>query len=549
MADVELILERLAEMRARRAVWEPLWQDVFDYVLPFHAAVEGQRTPESRGEKRFDATATRMLRRLAATVSGLLASPNEDWLALVGERRTATGWQPVADEATLHWLDATLEPLMDALQRSNFYSEFPCLIEEMAGPGIGALYIEEKPFREEGFQGLRFRALGAGEFFIDEDDLGAIDTFMRCFKLTARQIRRKFPAADLHENIEQALAQNDGAASFEVVHAVYRRDDALLGEKTNPANRTGRAMPWASVYIDKSHERQIDIGGYRRQRYFTGRWSRAAGELYGRSPTIDALPDIKSLSSIARYGLEGLAMQVYPPWLLPEESIIGRLKLTPGAVNFYDAEASGRIESLTHKGSFQVEQAKEEAIRASIAQAYLDDILGLREGGDITATEVLDRRERRLQIAGTTATRIISDVLEPCVETAWLMMFDAGEFGAPPQGIAEVERLRPVFQSPLARQQRMGSTRALQDTVALLQPLMEAVPAMADHIDFDAIARAVPEDIGVPRAWIRDEEDVAATRRRRAEQEARDAQMAQALQVAELRKTDSEAEARRNHAA
>ncbi len=531
MPEIRDVLDRLEEMQGRRSPWEPLWQDVFDYVLPFHSpTVHSRNLPGARAEKRFDATATHLLRRLAATVGGLTASPTEDWLQLQAEKRTPDGWEPVEDPTVTRWLDGTIGPLLDALRVSNFYGEYGCLLEELVGPGCASLFLDEERITGPGFNGFRFRTLGAGEFLIDEDDMGRIDTLMRPLSLTARQAKLKFPKG-LHEDIVRALDGKNNQ-TFEFVHAVYRRDDPVLGEKAAPGDRSNRAMPWVSLYIDKTHEEVVERGGFRSQRYFTGRWTRSAGELYGRSPAIDALPDIKSLSTLTKYGLEGLAMHVYPPWLIPDESIIGRLKLTPGAANFYDPEEAGEIKALQSQGNFRVEQAKEEALRQTIAQAFMDDVLGLREAGQITATEVLDRRERRQQVAGPAVTRIIADVLEPAVESGWMMMFRAGEFGQPPDALLAADRLRPVFLSTLARQQRMGAMRSLQDTFAVLGPLAQAKPEMLDHYDFDAIARDVPDDVGVPRTWLRDEPDVLEGRQLRRQAAAQQAAVQQGQDIA-----------------
>ena len=540
MTHVRDVLDRLEDMEGRCAPWKPLWQDVFDYVLPFHfPSLNARKLPENRAEKRFDATATHLLRRLAATVGALTANPNEDWLGLQAERRGENGWEPIEDEATTRWLDGTIGPYLDELRRSNFYSEYGSFLEELVGPGTGALFLDEERIRGPGFQGFRFRALGAGEFVIDEDDLGRVDTLMRPLNLTARQAKLKFPNASLHANITKALRDRDNNQTFEFIHAVHLRDDPVLGQKTDPADRSNRAMPWVSVYVDKTHETEVERGGFSQQRYFSGRWTRSDGELYGRSPAIDALPDIKSLSTLAKYGLEGLAMHVYPPWLFPDESIIGRLKLTPGAANFYDPESGGDIQALQSKGNFIVEQKKEEALRQAIAQAFMDDVLGLREEGEVTATEVLDRRERRQQVTGPSVTRIIADVLEPGVESGWMMMFRAGEFGRPPDGLLAAERLRAVFLSTLARQQRMAALRSLQDGMAVLTPMFEVRPEMLDHYDFDAIARDVPDDMGVPRKWLTEEDEVEETRRLRAQRQQQQAALAQGMEIA---KTAAEVE-------
>lgn len=300
-------------------------------------------------------------------------------------------------------------------------------------------------------------------------------------------------------------------------------------------DRSNAGTDWVSVYVDVEHEKIVSKGGFRDQRYFTPRWSKSSGEVWGRGPAMDVRPDVKTLNTIVKYGLEGLVLSIYPPWLFPDESLIGRLKLKPGARNVYDPSVSGEIKALQGKGEFGIEQAKEQELRQAIAQGFLDDVLGLREeGANITATEVLDRRERRQQITGPAVARAETELLDPLVETCWMMMFRAGAFGPPPEALLQAESIEIDFISPLARAQKMASARALQDAFALIQPLAASFPGMLDHYDFDQIARDIPDDIGVPRAWLVDEDTVNATRQQRAQAQQQQQQLEQGKEVAAL---------------
>ena len=57
---------------------------------------------------------------------------------------------------------------------------------------------------------------------------------------------------------------------------------------------------------------------------------------------------------------------------------------------------------------------------------------------------------------------------------------------------------------------------------------------MLDHYDFDQIARDIPDDIGVPRKWIVDEDTVNATRQQRAQAQQQQLQAEQGKEVAQL---------------
>lgn len=523
MADARAILDRWSTLTARRAAWEEHWQDVFDHILPARAPVgRAARAGGKRAEKRFDATATRFMRRLASTLTGLMASPAERWFSL-----RATGLEGTGEVEA--WLDGSADRLYEALHESNFYGEVAETLLDLIGVGTGGLFVDERAIRRPGFNGFVFRNLAVGEYAIDEGPDGIVDTVFRVMEFTARQARIHFRDADLDDDVARELGKDGpggGERKWAFVHAVYRRGDPLLGEARRAGDRSIAGADWISVYVDVEHEKIVSKGGFRDRRYFTPRWSKSAGEVWGRGPAMDVLPDVKTLNTIVRYGLEGLILSVYPPWLFPDESLIGRLSLKPGARNVYDPGISGEIRALQGHGDLGAARAKENDLRQAIAQGFLDDVLGLREGGaNVTATEVLDRRERRRQLTGPAVARVETELLDPLVETCWTMMFRAGAFGPPPAALSRAGSIEIDFVSPLARARRMASARSLQDAFALIRPLAGAAPGMLDHYDFDRIARDVPDDLGVPRKWMVDEEAVDAARRRRPAPE-RDAETA-----------------------
>jgi len=532
---VRAILERFQEMQGRRASWEPAWQDLLDYVLPSRAPVDGTDTPgEPRAERQFDGAPTRFMRRLASWLMGQMTSPAERWFALV-----AAG---IDDHEVDAWLDATADALYAALHASNFYAEIAEAYADIITIGTCGLFVDERPISGPGFNGLVFRNLAPGEYWLDENAQGEVDTVFRRLMLTPRQAALKFGREALHSSVQDALRQDGAPAESLYLHAVYRRDDPQLGGKGRAGDRSSGNSPWVSLYLDHANEHVVDRGGFRDQRLFTPRWSKASGELYGRGPAMEALPDIKTLNTLVRYGLEGMILQVYPPWLFPDESLVGRLRLKPGAHNVYDPEVGGEIRALQGRGDFRVEVAKEQELRQAIAQAFPDDVLGTREQGGVTATEILDRRERRQHLTGPAVARLQSELLDPLVSTAWMLMFRAGAFGRPPPALLAAERIEVDYLSPLARAQKMARVRSMQDAFALLQPLAQASPGMLDHYDFDTIAREVPEDVGVPRTWLRPPEQVVQTRQARAAAQQQQQALAQGQEIARTAAAVSAAE-------
>ncbi|HNS44923.1 MAG TPA: portal protein, partial [Alphaproteobacteria bacterium] len=63
----EIIVGRFDAARARRSNWEGLWQDCYDYALPYRGDFSGYFSGGSRrGETLFDATAPDAVDQLAS---------------------------------------------------------------------------------------------------------------------------------------------------------------------------------------------------------------------------------------------------------------------------------------------------------------------------------------------------------------------------------------------------------------------------------------------------------------------------------------------------
>ncbi|NLJ46035.1 MAG: phage tail protein, partial [Treponema sp.] len=154
--------------------------------------------------------------------------------------------------------------------------------------------------------------------------------------------------------------------------------------------------------------------------------------------------------------------------------------------------------------------------------------LSLIDNDRMTATEVLQRTEENMRILGPNYDRLERDLLNPLVKRAYGILFRAGMILPPPEGIAGDPF---VYESPMARAQRLNDLTSINQGIAVLAPLIQMKPDITDTIDLDEIAREAWKLSGVSPSAIRDAKEVQAIRQERnaAMMAAQEAQMAQAL--------------------
>ena len=332
MAKTDLtknLFKRFDKLKSQRQNWEAHWQEVADYMMPRKADVTKTR---SKGDKRteliFDSSPLQALELLAASLHGMLTNPSTPWFAL----RFKEEDMDVEDEAK-EWLESATDVMYTAFNRSNFQQEIFELYHDLITFGTAAMFIDED---EEDL--LKFSTRHINEMYIAENDKGRIDTIFRKFKLSARSAYQKFgdkaSANILMKN------QKDPYEEVEILHAVYPRSDF------NPKKQDKSNMPYASVYMDYASGDELSVSGYKEFPFVVPRYLKASHEIYGRSPAMTALPDVKMLNEMSKTTIKAAQKQVDPPLLVPDDGFILPVRTVPGGLNFYRSGTRDRIEPL-----------------------------------------------------------------------------------------------------------------------------------------------------------------------------------------------------------
>ena len=104
---------------------------------------------------------------------------------------------------------------------------------------------------------------------------------------------------------------------------------------------------------------------------------KGAGELYGRSPVMTALPDIKTANKVVELILKNASIAVTGIWLADDDGVLNpaNIKLVPGSI-IPKAVGSAGLTPLQAPGRFDVSQLVLDDLRARIRHTLLADRLG-----------------------------------------------------------------------------------------------------------------------------------------------------------------------------
>ena len=513
MATFEYVKKRIEKMEAQRSSWNDHWQEILDYVMPRKADVSLVR---SRGSKRtdilYDSTAITANNLLAASLQGTLTSPSLPWFSLKLRDEDLNNQREVQI-----WLEDTARRMYATFNDSNFNTEVHELYLDLCSIGTAAMFIEES---NDGVAngGVHFNTLHIAEYFIQENVSGQVDTLYRKYKLTARQAVQEFGEKNIGDNIERAYKE-DPDKEFSFIHAVeptvdYKKATGKLVTK----------LPVQSCHVCEEDKMVVRLGGYNEFPYLVPRWAKATGEIFGRSPAYNALPDIKTLNKAVEIGLKAWAKAIDPPLLVTDDGVIGRIRMTPAGVTVVRSDTA--IKPLQIGSNWQITDLKENQLRTAIRQAFYSDQLQLQEGPQMTATEVQVRYELMQRLLGPTLGRFQTEFLNPLIERIFGIMLRGGVLNDPPEAISE-SNMDIEYVGPLARSQRMEEAIAVERLYQLAMQVAQIDPSIMDIIDHEQAIRMRARLLGVPKTILRSEDDVAEMREAKAQQQQ---QMAQAQQ-------------------
>ena len=493
--------DNLSRLQEKRSNWESHWQEVSDYMLPRKAEITKER---ARGDKRhtqiYDATAIHALELLAASLHGMLTSSANKWFSL---RFKETELNNI-DEAK-EWLENATTRMYDAIAKSNFQQEiFECYFDLIAF-GTACLMIEED--QEDT---LLFSARHIKELYIQENKKGFVDTVYRKFKMPAQAVVDKFGI----ENVSKDVINIFKKTPFDdivLVHVARPRLDF------DPQKQDKQNMPVQSIYMEFETGHIISIGGFQEMPYVVPRYLKASTEQYGRSPGMNALPDVKVLNKMVENSLKAAAKQIDPPLLVPDDGMLAPIRMSPGSINFFRSGSRERIEPLQINANTNVSLNNENQRREAIAKMFHVDQLLITESRNMTATEVLQRNEEKMRILGPVLGRLQSELLSPLIIRVFNMMLRQGLFMPSPDILSQQE-LNIEYVSPMALAQRSQELQSLMRGLEIFGSMSQTLPVM-DYIDDNGMVKQIIEILGIPATVIKSDQEVEQVRAERAQAE------------------------------
>lgn len=564
--------------------FDSIWRELASYLAPSrprHYTTSSSNSQKiGAGSARiYDGTATLSVRVGQAGMLSGTASPARPWFGLsaIGP----SGKKP----AVKRWMEAAQEELLAVFDRSNVYTSLGAMFGDEMSYGTSPMLVFE-----DAKTVIRCQGLPVGSFAIAQDRMGRVDTIVRTFQMTVRQIVDEWGLEALTPRMASEYNSRRLHTKFSVNHAILPNPNAIEGSPL------AVHLPWAEFYWEGRSPtdqygsgRQVTpvgphttgggayggrtdgiiyVGGYHEFPAVVARWGRTDDDTYASQyPGIDALGDIKQLQEMVRVSTNALNKMV-DPTLVGGPGVKGRaVSLLPGAVNI-DPDMTGGQNRLgaMYEVRYPVREANEviEQVRSRIRDFFYERQFLMLSGerGDLTpltAAETVAREREKLAVLGPVFERHADDVFDPLIsrtlsvmirmsEPEWAVGRD-GILPRPPQELEGVE-LKPIYVSEVAKAQKLVGLASIERHAQFLGGVAQLYPEALDVPDIDEIIRYHAEIAGVPSKLIRLPEQTSQARQQRAKAAQQQAMMENAPGVARAAKdlADTDASAAKDSA-
>ena len=504
--------------------WKNHYREINENISPRTGRfflTETGRGDSKRWNDIYDSSATSCLDTLSAGMMSGATSPARPWF-----RMAVPDEDMMQSEGVKVWLSTLTTLMLRVFNRSNTYRALHTIYEESGAYGTGVSLLVDD------FQSvIHHHSMTAGEYRLGQNYRGQVDVMYRQFQKTVVEVVTEFGYRNCSRTVQNMYDKGNLDAYVNLCHAIEPRTDR------DPRLKDGRNMAYRSVYFElqsDNADKFLREGGMKRFRVLAPRWSVSGGDVYGTSPGMRALGDVKQLQHQQYAKAMAIDYQVDPAKILPTSAKNSRVDMLPGGLNYIDTTVPQAVRSafaVELNLQYLLEDIRD--IRHRIDAVFYTDLFRMLANdttGSMTATEVAQRQEEKLLLLGPVIERLHDELLDPMINITFDAMLEAGIVPPPPPELEGLD-LQVEFVSMLAQAQRAIQTKSVDRFVMTLGQIATFKPDVLDKFDQDYWAEAYADALGVDPKLIVGDSQVAIVRKQRetAQQAAQAAAMGESI--------------------
>lgn len=513
---------RLVGMRNWRIAWWEHWALLAIYILPRRYKWLVTANNMTRGlplnQAIVDSTGTLAMRTCAAGMMSGLTSPSRPWFKL--NAKMPKGQDTPQDGR--QWLDECESTIYDIMAGSNYYDSVAQQDEDLVVFGTAPKIIYECPKDV-----IRCYNPCAGEYYLAVGPDQRVESFYRTFTMTVAQIVEMFGLENCPNDV-RGLWHTKGAAleTERVVAHAIEPNFPVTNKDGQQFAIVPTGFPIREIYWTwgNATPQPLSVRGFNESPISAPRWATTANDPYGRSPAMDALPDIMQLQVETKRKAEAIEKQVRPPLLADVQLKNQPSSILPGNVTYVSnlAAGAGMRPIYEVKPDLQYMTLDIAQIQDRVKKAFFNDLfqmLSMAANKNMTAYEVAQLQQEKLQVLGPVIERQQNENLSSDIKRIFGIAARRGLLPPKPRSMDNV----PVtiqYVSMLALAQKAAATAGMERYLTMAGNMLNVYPEVSDIINPDEYLEEYGTLLTVPAKINRSADEIKKRRAARAQAQA-----------------------------
>lgn len=454
--DALHLSKRYTGAKGNWETWRALADEAYAFSQPNinpypQNSVEGVK----KNTQCYDITGNISTRRLVSKLNGNLTPDGQPWFAL------EAGEEIQDDEerkALNKWLQVFTDIILSTMSQSNFYVCMNEVYQDLVLI-IGAMMIEPC-FDSHAI--LKCKSVKCDTIYPEANAYDEIKTVWRDFnQIYGRDINMLWAKAELTYDMEERL-KDDPMAKFDLVEGVVydeeKRDYRTVVFQQNCQN---------------NDEYLLDVRS-KSSPWIVGRWSKTSAEVGGRGPVIEALPTIRSLNMLVSEIMRNVALSTSPPWMAASDGVFNAEMFTiePNKIIPISRQSMGEVplQRLDVASDINMGNLEVNYMATQVKECLYDTPMRPIDSPQQTATEVLMRAQQTQEEMGPAFSRMGAELFAPIINRVIFLCQQAGRL--PKDLVIDNKTITISYKSPLLKSADLQKLQALQNYVAVMQPLL-----------------------------------------------------------------------------
>lgn len=520
-----------AQCKRERQSWESHWQELANFLRPRAIRLDTSQTNDGRKKytnNNIDNTGILAARTLSAGLMAGVSSPSSPWFRLMMD-----SGQDIEPGPVREWLDLVEIVMRAVFARSNTYNTLHTLYDDLGIFGVAAAFVE-RDFDTV----IHHTPFVMGEYALSTDHRRRVNGVVREFKMSVAQMAQQFGVDKLVGAAKTAFETQQYMQMFDVVHVMKPRQDFKTGIVATD-------MPYESVYYQTAEGGHIlRESGYRTLRLLAPRWVVRGNDIYGESPGMDALGDVKQLQHQQLSKGRAIDYKIDPPLVAPTRYKGAGIARFPGGITYVDGAGQEDVIRSAYQVDLDLVALREDIldVRERVNKAFFRDLFLMISSdtrSNITAYEIAERNTEKLLMLGPILERVHDELLGPLIDLTFDAIMEANILPPPPREI-QGRDLKVEFTSILAQAQKATGARSLDRLIESVARMAQLNPETVDKLNFDQTVDEYASMFAVRQSVVRPDDEVAEIRAQRAQQAMAEQQSASVAGFADAAKKFAE---------